>query len=216
MKRIFAILLSLTTFFLLLTTNSHAQYGQPPPSYSVLIDKMVGKPSQDKGATSYEYVDNLSPSDPRFSPSQEVWFKVKVKNTSEINITAVEVKDYVPTYLEPLEGPGIWNGDTRIITWNAGDFNINEEKIYYLKMIVAAQNSLPADKGLFCVVNKVDARNNIVYDDDSSQLCIEKQVMAVQKVPSAGPEFGLILLSGEIVILAGGLIIKQKLARLDN
>lgn len=213
MKKVLAILLFALVSYFLLPLNTFAQYGQygqPSPSYSILIDKMVGKPSQNKGATSYDYVDNLSPSDPRFAPNQEVWFKIKVKNTSNQALTAVEVKDYVPTYLEPLEGPGSWNGDTRILTWNAGDFAVDEEKIFYLKMIVAAQNSLPTDKGLFCIINKVDARNNVVYDDDTAQLCIEKQVKEVKKVPSAGPEMGIMLLSGETIALAVGIILKRK------
>jgi hypothetical protein len=33
----------------------------------------------------------------------------------------------------------------------------------------------------------------VAYDDDSSQICIEKTVAGVTKVPSAGPEFGLLL-----------------------
>ena len=190
-----------------LTPNAYAQYGQyggETYSYAILIDKMVAKPATD------EYVDNLAPSDPRFAPSQDVWFRVKVKNTSNKDLTNVEVRDYVPSYLEPLEGPGSWNSETRIITWNAGDFAVDEEKTYFIKMRVQSNTYLPADKGLFCIVNRADARNENTYDDDSSQLCIEKKVQGVTTVPSAGPEFGFGLLALEMIGLSAGIYLKRK------
>ena len=191
--------------------GQYGQYGGTTPSYSVLIDKMVGKPSQEKGGSqTVTYVDNLSPSDPRFSPNQQVWFKVKVKNTSNQNLTAVQVTDYVPQYLMPIEGPGKWNPDNRTISWNAGDFGVDEEKVYYIKMQVFDQSLLPSDKGLFCVVNKVEAKkDNVAYDDDTAQLCIEKQVLGVKTVPKAGPEMGLVILGLNVLTTALGLSIKK-------
>ena len=60
-------------------------------------------------------------------------------------------------------------------------------------------------------MNKTQAWSNTTTDDDSSQFCIEKQVVEAKKVPSAGPEMGLILLSGEIFALATGVFINYKL-----
>ena len=204
-------------FFLMLSvlgaiSNVSAQYGQyggETPSYAILIDKMVGKPSQNKGATEYEYVDNLSPSDPRFSPGQAVFFKIKVKNTSNRDITNVEVKDYVPLYLEPIEGPGTWDEKNRIISWNAGDFKVDEEKVYYIKMKVYEQNNLPSDRGLFCIINKVTATSSGPYDEDTAQLCIEKQVMGVSKIPSAGPELGMLVLAGNLLTAGVGMYLRK-------
>jgi len=192
--------------------GQYGQYGGKAPSYSILIDKMVGKPSQEKGGSqTVTYVDNLSPSDPRFSPNQQVWFKVKVKNTSTQNLTAIQVTDYVPSYLMPIEGPGKWNPDNRTISWNAGDFGVDEEKVYYIKMQVFDQSLLPADKGLFCVVNKVEAKkDNVAYDDDTAQLCIEKQVIGAKTVPQAGPEMGLIILGLNVLTAGLGLAIRKK------
>jgi len=191
--------------------GQYGQYGGETPSYSILIDKMVGKPSQEKGGSqTLTYVDNLSPSDPRFSPNQEVWFKVKVKNTSTQNLTAIQVTDYVPSYLMPIEGPGKWNPDNRTISWNAGNFGVDEEKVYYIKMQVFDQSLLPSDKGLFCVVNKVAAqKDNVAYDDDTSQLCIEKQVVGAKKIPQAGPEMGVLILGLNVLTAGLGLAIKK-------
>lgn len=205
----------MATFYILSSPSyvygQYGQYGGETPSYSILIDKMVGLPITTKGgSTDYQYVDNLSPSDPRFAPSQEVWFKIKVKNTSSQNLTAVEVVDYLPDYLMPLEGPGKWNPDNKTIVWNAGDFNVDEEKVYYLKMKVYDQSMLPADKGLICVVNKASAKkNDIAYDEDTTQLCLEKQVVGVQKQPTAGPELGLLILAGNLITLGIGFRLKK-------
>lgn len=187
----------------------YAQYGQPSPSYSILVDKMVGVPGTSNNATSYKYVDNLSVSDPRFKPNQVVFFKIRIKNTSNTRIVGMEVRDVVPLYLIPVEGPGTYNPQTREIVFNAGDFEVDEEKTFYLKMKVDSQANLPADKGLFCVVNFVKATSANAYDDDKTQLCIEKQVVDATKTPSAGPEFGLLLLAGNLLGASVGLKIRK-------
>lgn len=210
MKKFFAFALLVIGYWLLVIPVSaqYGQYGQPAPSFSILIDKMVGKPAFNKGATSYDYVDNLSPTDPRFRPGQEIFFKIKVKNTSSVKLTNVTVKDYVPSYLEPIEGPGNWDATSRTITWNAGDFAADEEKVYYIKMQIYPQDKLPADKGLFCLVNKAGAYNQ-ASDEDTSQFCIEKEVLGVAKVPAAGPEFGILLMAGNLLGLAFGIKLKK-------
>ncbi len=211
MKKVLAILsvLFVFSFFASPVLAQYGQYGGETPSYSILIDKTVAIPNG-SNTNSNNYVDNLSPSDPRFHAGNDVYFKVRVKNTSDRNLTAVWVKDYVPTYILPIEGPGSWDLNNRIISWNAGDFNVDEEKTYYLKMRVYDKNMLPLDKGLFCITNGADARNDVSYDDDSSQICIEKEVTEVKKVPSAGPEMGTLLITGELALLGAGIFLKRK------
>lgn len=190
--------------------GQYGQYGQPCPSYAIVVDKMVGKPGTSQDANSYQYVDNLSVSDPRFSPDQVVFFKIKIKNTSTTKLVGMEVKDTVPSYLDPMEGPGSYNSTNREITWNAGDFEVDQEKVFYMKMKVLPQANLPADKGLFCVTNFVKATSSNAYDDDTAQLCIEKQVAAGKTVPSAGPEFGILLLAGNILGAGIGLKLRKR------
>jgi uncharacterized repeat protein (TIGR01451 family) len=209
MKKLISFLFLLFLTLHVSTVNAqYGQYGGETPSYSLLIDKMVAKPGAQKGETA-QYVDNLSLSDPRFVPGQDVWFKIKVKNTANAALQAVEVKDYVPEYILPIEGPGKWDPQTRTITFNAGDFAVDEEKTYYLKMRVYSQDQLPSDKGLFCLVNRAVASNNTVSDDDAAQFCIEKQVLGVTQVPTAGPELGLALLAGNLILAGIGIKLKN-------
>lgn len=192
-------------------SGNYGQYGPGQPSHKILIDKMVGKPVTTKGGVvDPNYVDNYSSSDPRFKPEDTVFFRLKVKNTSSEKLYSVTVKDYVPSYVEPIEGPGNYNSSTRTIEFNAGDFNVNEEKTYYLKMRVVKQSSLPADKGVFCVVNKAGAYNDKASDEDTAQFCIEKQVPSTPTTPKSGPEFGLALLAGELAAVAAGIYLKKR------
>ena len=189
----------------------YGQYGGCLPSQSILIDKMVGRSYIDKGGTvTYEYVDNLSASDPRFAPGDIVMFQLRVKNTSNTALTNVTVKDYIPAYLIPLEGPGTYDSTNRTITFNAGDFDPDQEKVYYIKMQILPQNDLPADKGLFCEINKAVAYNDNVSDEDTAQFCIEKQVNGVVTTPSAGPDAGLAIIGINILGGAIGLWLKKR------
>ncbi len=213
-------LISLLTFFVAFTISTqsafaqYGQYGQPAPVESILVDKQVSKPvTKTKGGTlSYEYVDNLTPSDVRFQPGMDIYFKVRVKNTSAITLNNVMITDKIPWYLEPIEGPGTFDSASRSITFNAGSFKPEEEKVFYVKMQWFSQDKLPADRGLMCASNYVRAYTNNASDDDTAQACVEKQVLAVKVAPKAGPEMGILLLAGQLGMLGVGLKLKKKAA----
>ena len=208
MKKIFIFLLVAVIYYLVSNIPVYAgcggQYESPCYSYSILVDKMVQKPGTS------DYVDNLSVSDPRYKPSEYVMFKVTIKNTSTTTFGGMTAKDYVPDYLTPVEGPGTFDSTSRIISWDAGAFAVDEQKTWFFKMQINSQAGLPADQGLFCLVNKAQAWSNETTDDDSSQFCIEKQVSAPPKVPSAGPELGLLLLTGNFLGIGIGLKLRKK------
>ncbi len=188
--------------------GQYGQYGGTPSTQSIVIDKLVAKPggTQTKGGVvSYEYVDNLSPADVRYSPGGQVLFRLKVKNTSNTTLSNVTVKDFVPNYIDPVEGPGTFDATNRTITFDAGSFAADEEKTYQLKMQLYPQDKMPADKGLFCMVNRAQAYNGNVSDEDTAQICVEKQVIGAKATPKAGPEMGLVLLAGQIGMIGAGL-----------
>lgn len=214
MKRLTVFLFGILIFVLTASTISadYGQYGEPSPSEDILVDKFVGKvvSTTKGGVANLEYVDNLSASDPRFVPGQEVMFQLKIKNISNNKLISVEVKDFVPSYVTAIEGPGTFDEGTRTITFNAGDFNVDEEKFYYIKMQILPQGQLPSDKGLFCLTNKARATGGTSADEDASQFCVEKQVTGTTKVPQAGPEFGLLLISGEALALGAGIFLRKR------
>ena len=186
-----------------------AQYGPygPSPVQSVIVDKMVNRP--DNGS----YVDNLSPSDPRFAPGQDVWFQIKVKNPNDQMLYGVTVKDFVPDYLEVVGTPGSYDSANRTITINAGDFSGQEEKIYTVHARVVGSGSIADDKGIFCLVNRSQAYNSSVSDEDTAQFCVEEKTSAVTTIttiPSTGPEMGLGLLALNAFGLSAGFYLRKK------
>lgn len=194
--------------------DAYGQYGTKSTSQSIVIDKMVGLPTQQTkgGVNEYAYTDNLSAANARFRAGQTVAFQIKVKNVSNQALNDVTVKDILPAYLEPMEGPGTYDANSRVISFNAGNFAAGEEKIYYIKTTIFPQDKMPVDKGLFCLVNKAQAFASNTMDEDTAEFCIEKEVLGVSQVPSAGPEMGLLLLGGQLSLLGAGIILRKKVA----
>lgn len=204
--RVFSVLVVTLIFAKLSSPVLAQQYGQygPAPSLSIVVDKLVNKPGQS------EFVDNLSPSDPRFTLSQDVFFRLKVKNPTDQTLTSVTVKDFLPDFIEFVEGPGSFDISNKTLTLNAGDFGPQEEKVYDLKVRVVAQDKLPSDKSIVCVVNRAQASNSQVSDEDTAQLCVEKQVTGAVQVPAAGPEMGLALIGLNMLGLSAGLYLRKR------
>ncbi len=189
--------------------GQYGQYGGTAQPQNIIVDKTVSTNSKTKGGV-VNFVDNLSANDPRFTPGQNVSFRIKVKNTSDKVMENVTVTDYVPTYVEPVEGPGTFDKNNRTITYTIAKLNAGEEKTDTLTMQIVSQEKLPADKGLLCIVNRAQAGNNNASDEDTSQFCVEKMVTGVSQVPTAGPEMGLAMLAGSFATLLGGLTLKRK------
>ena len=182
------------------TSAQNSQY-QPGPSYSIVIDKFVGVPTSQGGEIVYNYVDNLGVNDFKFRADNIVFFKLKIKNTSNANLDNVVIKDTAPSYITIFDNPGTFDSNSRVLTINEGTLAAYEEKEYILTARVASSSDLPGGSNITCVINRVVASNDKVSDEDTAQLCIEKQVLGEQtvppvtKIPSAGPENGLAILS---------------------
>ena len=189
--------------------GQYGQYGGTEQPQNIIVDKTVSTNAKTKGGV-VSFVDNLSPSDPRYSPGQNVSFRIKVKNTSNTVMENITVRDFVPTYLEPVEGPGSFDKNNRTISYTIARLNAGEEKTDTLTMQIVSQDKLPADKGLLCVVNKAHAGNNNASDEDTSQFCVEKLVTGVSQVPTAGPEMGLAMLAGSFATLASGFMLRKR------
>lgn len=150
------------------------------PSYAIAIDKQVGFPTLGSdGKTTYSYVDNLGSNDFTFQPGGYVFYKVKVKNTSSVTLDNVVIKDFAPQYVDVFT--------TQI---NVGTLQPQEEKEYSIQARV--QQNLP-NQSMTCVTNTAQASNDKVSAQDTAQLCIKQAVPAPKAIPSAGPEFGLVL-----------------------
>ena len=193
-------------------TSQYGQYGGGAPSYSIVIDKMVAASNAvgtgTKGGQPV-FVDNLTPADARYIPGDKIAFQVKIRNTSNINLTNVKVQDILPDWLDAAEGPGSYDGITRTITWTYPQLLAGEERTERVVAQVKPQQELPADKGLMCMNNKAVVSADNAYDEDTAQVCVEKQVALVTtkggQPLTQNPEAGTpLLIIGALNLLALG------------
>jgi len=193
--------------------GQYGQYGGAAPSYSIIIDKMVATPNTPKGGQE-NYVDNLSPSDTRFKPQDFVKFRIKVKNTSSITLKDVKITDILPSYVIPIEGPGPYDEKAHKISYTYFEIKPQEEKISFITVKIKNQEELPADKGLMCQNNKAIVEAQNTRDEDTSQYCLEKQVVSkVGTPPEKTPEAGaplFIMLGMSLIGLTTGVYLSKK------
>lgn len=195
MKKLFLFTAGLSIFLISATfafaDSGYGQYGGPSDKGIVTVDKFVAMPRNAKGGVSYEYVDNLGPQNYKFGPESYIFFKLKVRNTSESTVRDITVTDTFPEFLQIFEDTGKLDKSNRKVTIKIDELKNGEEKEYNLKARVLTQDKLPQDKGLFCLTNQANLTSPLGTDADTAQFCIEKQVLGTQEVPSAGAEFGL-------------------------
>lgn len=172
--------------------DQYGPYGGPEEQKEILIDKMVGMPIDVKGGTSVQYVDNIAADDYLFSSNEAVYFRLLVRNTSDVRLEDVVISDFAPDYFGLIENPGDVEGD--VLTLNAGDFEPNEEKVFIIRGRV--DTSIPA--GTTCVTNRARAESGDVADEDTSQFCIQSEggiEIPPETIPEAGAAEGVLISS---------------------
>ena len=195
--------------------GQYGQYGGGSPSYSIIVDKMVMTGNQTKGGQEV-YVDNLSPSDPRFAPNAQVTFQVKVKNTSDVTLYNIQAKDILPEWVDAVEGPGEYDENTRTISWTYPELKSGEGKLEKIIVQIKPQDQLPADQGLMCMNNKATVNTDNAHDEDTAQFCVEKQVVMTTKggqPVNSTPEAGAPLLAFGALNMLGlgtGIYLKKR------
>lgn len=199
--------------------GQYGQYGGGAPSYSIVVDKMVAASNAvgtgTKGGQPV-FVDNLTPADARYAPGDQIEFQIKIRNTSNINLTNVQVQDILPDWLDAAQGPGSYNGSTKTITWTYPQLLAGEERTERVVAQVKPQQELPADKGLMCMNNKAVVSADNAYDEDTAQLCVEKQVTMVTtkggQPITQNPEAGaplLVIGALNLLALGAGIYVKK-------
>lgn len=167
--------------------------GEVCPKVAIaFIDKAVFNPFTDR------FVDNMTESDMRFSPQDIVTFRLIIKNTGEVTINSVTIKDTFPNFVNFLSGIG--KHENGLVTIDVGDLGPGETREFILRGQVVPENQLP-DRNLICpVINHAEMRGEVdaeIVVSDTSQLCIEKKVLGVEAkaLPAAGAGSLLLLTS---------------------
>lgn len=147
------------------------------------------------------FVDNMSLTDYKFAPGEEITFKLKIKNVGDETFDRVYVKDSLPDYLELISGE---------LEFEINDLVVDETEEREFKAKVVSTDKLPKDKTVICVVNTAEAWSGDERDKDTAQVCLEKKVLGVKALPSTGPKNWLIALFSPLIAgLIGIYLIKS-------
>lgn len=176
---------------------------QCPKVGQVLINKTV------RNSSTGVFVDNLGPSDPKFRPESFVTFRFTVQNTGDETLSKVTVSDTLPDFIDFSSGPGNFNSNTKTLTFDVLDIAGGTSKTFEIVGRTVHVAALPGDKNIVCVVNNVTAVSSSQTDTDSSQVCIEKE-MIVPQVPSAGPKDWMLTFAGIGTAATLGLFLRKK------
>lgn len=203
MKTFFIIILgAIISLFLLVTPTFAAvrcetQYGGREVCVrtgKVQIDKEVFDPQQKK------FVDNMGLNDYKFSPGEEVTFKIKVKNVGDDNLPLINVIDTLPSMFQNPGGSPLFQ---------LKDLKPGEEKEKEIKAKVVASDKFPADKSVLCVVNAAEAVSGSDKDRDTAQVCLERKVLpqkrAPKVLPQTGPEHTILFTVLSLLALTSGI-----------
>lgn len=198
------------------TQYGNGQYGTTtcvPTDLSV--DKQVSNP------ITGVFVENLLSGDATHSPNSEVTYLLRILNSSNQDFTTVQVTDTVPdTMINPKVDESdqnkvrdVKNPDNRTLVFVLKDtLKAGEPREVKVKAMVRDVSVFPKDKSLICdVTNKARVAAEDRSDEDTSSLCVTKDVLGVTTLPSAGPEDYLPLLPFVGMGITGmALIFKRK------
>lgn len=139
-----------------------------------------------KNPITNNFVKNLSTTDATFSPGGEILFKVTIKNTGSETFDTVTVKDIFPNFLTFEAGPGTYDSANKTLTFTLNNLTAGETRTQEILAKVDPVNAFPADRQFFCVVNDIIAQILEKSAEDTSQLCIQTQVLGATTLPVAG------------------------------
>lgn len=174
-----------------------------PRAGQVLIDKKVLNPATN------QFVDNLTPADPKYRPEQIVTFRLIVKNSGDQTLDTITVSDNIPQFVEYVPDFGSYDPNTKTVSFTVNNLTAGETRQFDLKARVVHPAVLPAEKNIICPVNVATAATGGLSDRDESQFCIEKQ-MVVPQVPQAGPEHWILSFAGLATAFVIGKFLRNK------
>jgi uncharacterized repeat protein (TIGR01451 family) len=135
----------------------------------LLINKTVQNP-QTKG-----YVDNLSPTDPQYTPGQTVVFKLTINNTSNATVSKITATDILPPYITFSKGQGTYDADTKTLRFTIDQLKGNETKVFFIEGKAVAKDALPNDQQSRCVINQATVTANNKTSQDNALICLAKE-----------------------------------------
>jgi uncharacterized repeat protein (TIGR01451 family) len=134
----------------------------------IFINKTVQNP-QTKG-----YVENLSPTDPQYTPGQTIVFKLTITNTGTSTVSKITATDILPPYITFSKGQGTYDEGTKTLRFTIDQLKANETKVFFIEGKVVERDALPDAQQSRCVINQATATANNKTSQDNALICLAK------------------------------------------
>lgn len=155
----------------------------------IQIDKVVLRPDTN------QFLDNIDSGSFNFNPSQDVTFELRIKNTGDIRLDKVNVKDTLPDTLRWKSG-GNGSSSSQDVTFEINSLDPGKTENRIIVATFLGANNLPV--GITCSTNRGEAKiaDNGDVDSDNASFCVKngERTVAITTMPSTGPEMPIVLL----------------------
>lgn len=155
------------------------------PKPQLTIDKFIRDPRVKDNA----YVNNLSYNDYRFSPGEDIIFKIVIRNTGSVPVHNVKITDTIPQVTNMLILSGEVREGMREITKDWGTVGPNEVREWYFRVRVKPASEIKDD--VECedpnAINRAKVTGDAMpVQEDTSSFCVKKSVAAASTQPETG------------------------------
>lgn len=190
-------------------TNQYGNTVECPPN-RIVVNKKVRQAND--GSV---FVENITSTDPAYSPNAEIEYDVAVTNTSNVNFPIVTVIDILPSQVTFVSGPGTYEAAANKLTYEIS--NLNAGQTVHNRILVKAKDSSVFPNDITCeIINKVTATGpGGQSDEDTASLCVQTNVLGATTLPVAGfEEYTMILPFIAMAVIGFGILAKEKVRRL--
>ena len=219
MKKIISYLLIVTGFFLFFTNlasakECHTVYGggEVCETGDLSLNKQVFNPEAN------QYWDNIDAGDYTFAPGEEVKFKLRVKNISDIKVDSVRINDDFDRLDDYMIYVSSDKGDYRAeatdnkIKFGLGGLDPDESVTVYFVARFKAESELPV--GTTCITNAAHAysHSDDVSDSDYATFCVKADhgKIITKSTPATGFDLSTILALEALAFVGLGALALKK------
>lgn len=168
----FIVLSTLVMAGLIFAKPGYAQYySQNEEKLSIVVDKTISD------IIDANYYDNISASKRIFREKDKIDFKIVVQNSGNSTLTGIKVIDYLPNYLQVINGFGTTK-DNQVET-TIDSLGVGETKTYNIRAVISGT---PVEKIInqkWQMTNRVCVSNDRASDCDNASYFVGGKVLPV-------------------------------------
>jgi len=166
------VLSALVTAGLISAMPAKAQYySQGEEKLSIVVDKTISD------IVDANYYDNISASKRIFREKDKIDFKIVVQNSGNSTLTGIKVIDYLPNYLQVINGFGATNNNQ--VETIIDSLGVGETKTYNIRAVISGT---PVEKIInqkWQMTNRVCVSNDRANDCDNASYFVGGKVLPV-------------------------------------